>query len=1462
MMLDDNSSEKPKGTKIDYEKYAYRGFVKNVFLYLPEFKFHHKPFDIDPEPNEGTRAFVGRGDIEQNFLNILKNSTKTGAYLVTGFRGMGKTSFVNNVIRKYINEKESSEKRIKIINISLNQDRLLEIDIFRQIASELKIKFKTPIFSFLQEKTILPFTTSLIFVLITIIKYWKVGIQGALEVPFTQQLSILLISFIFSIILFYLIKISFRSRKNYRIYKKLTDLIRRCDAEVTKESTLQGGGAQFPLGFILGDVRKYPRATSKEVESELIEIIKVYSDSGGEIIVIFDELDKVDPAFEKRSYLEEIGSNEKSQEFRTYLNDFRERKQLIIDILASLKHFITKANARFVFIAGREMFDAAMADIADRQSLVSSIFHHVFYVDSFLKDKTQAAGSTLTNLIEEYMRNMLLPKSKLKGNENELLLRTYYNILKCKNEQERRKIIFALQKFIIYITYRSNGSPQKVGKLVEKNIVKLSKPQNINLQKNIVVSAGDLGISSESKGWFRKERDDGGLYLKISYYDQYRFSFISYLYRPFILSFGKYIKDYSDHILVSTPYLMDHLIKFHPFAFSIHNLELLPEILSTNKTPLIRFFIEELVSFLGQNLLRETEVGLFEYTFFNKVFNEISYLSKVFENESAAFNFTLDESYFTKLHLRFRIKELRNAYKKIGEEAGGAKGFIYSISFLNSLLGDAHFFDQEYNDAVVAYYDAIQALSDFTFDDENKPTNIEKYVLVVQNKLKLGLSYEKMNAYDLAMTLYSDIFRLSEQFYDAYYSSGKNTNRSFKDDALQLTIQGLLSELYLYEKLSAEGVSIKKIDNARNSILTLHEAIPDSKVSHLLMSKFNTNVGTLMFYKNIVIPKNDMEQAQEIFNFKISKKFDQEILNHKKYSNLFRFSPYPFWVYAESLSNIIYPQKDLEFGELINECVNIIQSNNNLSLSNFNKAELNNIGNLLTRIGDVILSYIPKPGILGKGERQEYFYLPGEVFPDPKTIFTGTDWHSELTDDPIVFFDNLLLGTLEANREIIHISFLVKLYYLSSRFYMRAGRSVSCSFQLRKILHVIRSTVWVERVKEDEKVEEINQNNLFELLEKGILTKILEIISWNSNSSDRPQIEKYKYYFGKEGNFHPPEMSKNIFTNVSNSPEIKEALLFFTFVKIKSRDFSHVELDSMDSLICFDEQSLVNSFNGISSQFSRLLELSFQATINKVILKTLICNKLKSLLGLERQDPLSEWEKGLFWKFKRLGAAKFFSPSTQDEVEFTEAEQEIISQLKKLKESKNDTYDQDEIPYLDEVKKYLNLYVHITANSIFCLTQVIKIINLSGVSYMLSNSYLADFHRRLSVWLKHYSLCRELDEFIFQSKDEPSAKIDMLLTDLIGTSLLRTLAPTSQAQLALQFYYKAIQVHNEGVAYKEQVKSLIYLEDDFNDNLYHYCAAIERQQINSGRIRHYVTELNKEIRRSQLLELNKYMNLK
>jgi predicted AAA+ superfamily ATPase len=118
--------------------HAFKAYNKAICLEIPDYEFNHRPvgqFESD--------LFVGREKIKDDFVNVLLNGQDNGAYLVTGYRGMGKTSFVQKVINEYKNKSigssfvSSDAYSIEQLRINLNQSDLKEIDIFKQITKNL-----------------------------------------------------------------------------------------------------------------------------------------------------------------------------------------------------------------------------------------------------------------------------------------------------------------------------------------------------------------------------------------------------------------------------------------------------------------------------------------------------------------------------------------------------------------------------------------------------------------------------------------------------------------------------------------------------------------------------------------------------------------------------------------------------------------------------------------------------------------------------------------------------------------------------------------------------------------------------------------------------------------------------------------------------------------------------------------------------------------------------------------------------------------------------------------------------------------------------------------------------------------------------------------------------------------------------------------------------------------------------
>lgn len=952
-------------------------------------------------------------------------------------------------------------------------------------------------------------------------------------------------------------------------------------------------------------------------------------------------------------------------------------------------------------------------------------------------------------------------------------------------------------------------------------------------------------------------------YLKFDYNQQYRFAFITHLFRPFLMDSGNVIKKYSDNVLVSTPYLMDHIIKFHPFAFSIQNLELLPEVISSNRNPIVRHFIEEIINFLRQSHIRETELSIFDFKFYNKTANELAYLSKIFEEESAAFNFSLDEMYYIKLYLKNKIRELRKNYSEF--ISGDTSHPVYSISFLNNLLGDSHYFDQEFDNAIVAYLDGLQALRSVSVEYQTS----EWFVSSMKFKLKIGLIYERIKTSDLAITYYNDAINDAQKYFSKppkeevsflllNETTKQNSTSTPRGYLLQLTYQAYAASAYLQEKVDVSGISIERINYQTKQVEKLHKNLLLSKhLNPLPLADFYNDLGTLLYYKNFTkdsfhtIPLVcELKSNKSLLNHLFTEPLDPNCKPEPTLENNkdFRYPYESLIYYKKSLQELLNKKgENITLFDLCQEASKIILNDyKNIHSSNHLKI----IGFTLSNIGDILYSvYLPSkslsrillnptcvwrektsidamiednikksPSFVPSIIRNRWFISKeGDLLSLKIEALNKKNSSKDLNDlyeqikgpyRRMSFWDqtcyNFFINDFEeANNQKDELEIIIFIYYLSGRFYSKAGRSVSFSFNLRKILQIIRCSI----------KEVSNKSNLIYFLEETILHLILEISSWNSSSTDRPQMYKFKYYENLDGE-HPPFNRRHNYSHISNSPDTREAILIFADLKFRLNGLP--KKISMKKLNEINELSLIHSETTIFSQHTRLQQLDLQDKINRVIM----------------QKIFPEWK-----------------PWDENYTILNSASKDYIEDKEKYFEATGMGTSSSEIK---------NMYIQLTASSISCLFQAIQIIKIFNPNPYLSCSLLANFHRRLGRWYKHYYLCKML--FSASDKSEKPHNIDTILETILGKEVMVTIDNASQFQHAIQLFHKAKEMHSNGGSYHTQISNYLYLEGDYDDNLYHFGIALERQQINSGNIRKKIKELEKELGTSPLYKYDSFAN--
>lgn len=568
-----------------------------------------------------------------------------------------------------------------------------------------------------------------------------------------------------------------------RALKRLETLAERIVATTDIET---GGSASLEksiLSLSLFNRRKrktIPIADIREIETELADIInQVKEDSPrsyqANFIVVFDEMDKIDPAMMEKP------NNDMMPEFTDSVKGFpdgmdsRERRRNVLKLLANIKLFVSTAKAKFVFISGRELYDAYLADLSDRDFAISSIFSGVINVDSFL---TPEGGQTdVRSMSEWYIANRLLPlewlqkkerknaegKQDKKGHtdDNRAVLkpempslRWYYEYLlsdECNNNpQDAAYVIGFLHTFAAYLTHISNGSPKKIFLYFDKYLRRAEECLPIN-------NWGDICTVGKPM----MDKKEGQKVLFFEPIQQRVINFVHYLSNPIMGTITNDMSSYGDRFLVSLSFIIDHIYKHHNRSFSWRNLEQIPDLLKTSKAPELRDEVMSIMEYLSQIHISPILIGLNEYKFHKSIAEEISVISKMSDEASAIFNFTLDESLSVIQHnTRLLNHYIELERKQLNDNSTSTDNRRYQsiIARIHSNLGDLHYWDEDYYAASMEYRAAIDALPERkSIEDEEADSG---FITRARCMLKLGLTYEFRKLYPNAYQTYC---RLIEQ---------------------------------------------------------------------------------------------------------------------------------------------------------------------------------------------------------------------------------------------------------------------------------------------------------------------------------------------------------------------------------------------------------------------------------------------------------------------------------------------------------------------------------------------------------------------------------------------------------------------------------------------------------------------------------------------------------------------------
>jgi len=1514
--------------------------IKDLWLEVANCDFYHSHL----EGKEG--FFLGRRKAKEHLKMLLRHSkSQSGAYLVTGYRGMGKTSLVHSVLKE-LNEKKSKQKRLfEKIPISLSQDDIRDMDVLRLIARQLASKWNELYLQKSWWRWFPPWGFALAFVCFFGVWFlgvllhqlynisWTFNFIAEVETANPLNLAYIIVGGILFVVILnalhhWLYGLIIGPKNYLRIRKRIDLLNARLDAMVTQEKGISiSPEMKSSLGFKLNlfsstskSSQSFKIATPKEIEKELIGIfndiekyrnwpldwskLKWYKRFGlwlgwifriihrvPEFVFILDELDKIEPDFVTTPAYSENNQNSVTLAHNT------QRRETIVRLLSSLKSFLNEAKAKFIFIGGREMYDASLADTADRETFYGSIFHSVIYLNSFFKDKIQHRAG-VSRITEAYLCHLLIPDWYLKEfikhypnhdkkqdtDEAEWYsLETLYHYLvdsqkkdisskkyyayqywqaKFGAEDTQRdavyKIIYLLQNFIIFLTYRSSGTPKKLAGLLENYIVtgeasRIPGDGKTGSFLYDVPHENEIVLFSPPSPKVKipvTHHCAGKIFLKFNFNQQYEIGLTSNLYRPYVIIHSRHMKALGDKLLFSSTYIMDYILKFHPHGFSWRNLEMVPDIILTNKDPNLRDFMQDLVQFLSRMYIRETVNGMFQYRFFSKVVNEIRFLSKISEQGAAAFNFTLDESQQIKHYYRDKLHHQQKKNEGPVQITLKNSPFVHSISFLQNLLGDLHYYDKEYDDAIIHYSDAAQPLRERSVG--GKLTN-HQIVLLVRTQLKLGMALERIRAFDSAYSIYRSLM-MEIPGWLKQKSDPKNSDMPLS--RMQLLVRPYIAILDLVEKQRIDGITfsnLKKNLADLNVLLDEHRPYPildlpkgpvaDTKDNirlNTLYSDYFSNVGSILYFKNFNFPdvykcyRDGPEHGQKPYlkGFKELKEpsLAAFIEKHRKMEDgKKRFD------YNPSLSAYIYYRQAITEQVASFEKDILAALKESKGLSGFK-------GKLDGDLKKAVLLLHPATGYITNSLQM---YIMGNLFSklgDAVLSSAGADVLplSDATleiyqyDDSATNIDELLKKCLvslgEDNfpfNDALNATLLM--YRISGLFYLKAGRSYSCAFQFKKFLFVIKDWLafrgrdWIED-KKISTVEKANREALLVRLDKllinddeekkpSIASRLFRSIVWSSDVANRPQLLKYREIL----NLARTQDTNSIYNNISTSPETREVVLLIEEIRLK--------LARLDVLKTSLYLNLVTPYDTISSKYLRVMELKYKCEYNIVRLKDMGAENLLSVSYYKGESTLNNLQ--------------------------------ILR--KNLLSACPD----------DAVDNCYNAIENCVLDSIFCLYEIIRSLNIYGTNYVTNHSFIANAHFKLANWCRAFQNLKygyvEEYKLTDKAKNDPwtvpheGQQFDDKLIKLLGTDALYALEVNYHNEQAIEHYYAAIQTHKGGRSYRDNVTNMSFLEDDLNDNLTHFSAATERFRINTGVIRTKIGELKKKIAGSQVYDFESYV---
>lgn len=1394
--------------------------LHNMIIPLYGFNHYHSASNCE----ENTEGFIGRDSIIDKlsaWLDAPKGKTTySGAYLITGYRGMGKSSFVHKAVEKLSPKPKGFLERIKrlrepkyvIVTVNVGNELLTTKELLGMVCKVAAKRFEEE-FSGLKVTSLRRSRNTVaillawipIFIISIILlfcyefdilglcwkipKAWYVYTIGILGVLSSGWIANQILS-----VLWHLTKwnclVTIGQIRRYWHY-----LIERIDADVTL-NTETGTSFKNPiheLGMYLkfGKNVSYPIADVPEMQEMLVELLNLIDKLYGSylhFIFIIDELDKISPKDEDSKQMPEYNTG---NSFNGNSSN-RSRQRALGELLANMKYFISSSKAKFVFVAGYDMYEETLSDISNREFNIHSIFNGHINVSSFFRRTNHYSG--VESMIEQYLCQLLIG-GKIKAEDGKVSLRDYTDY--CRTEWKKlaiskenlqtyehileRRIVF-LHNFLTYLVYMSNGSPKKLAIYIEK-YVRTQERITEKIERDKVLGEGyDIHFGKETSKY----------YLFFDSRNVQRICFVNYLLYPMIQNLVDKSNIYNDKLLVSTSFMLSNLYKFHKSGFSMRNLEYMPELLDINKMPELRDFIGGIVEFMTLTHIDETVMNLYKYKFPMHLSEEITFYSKTSEEISYLFNFSHDELLSVKnLYIR-QLGHYNNNYEAM------------AIASLHHTLGDIYMLEEDYELAIYEYQEALSALyRQQKRKKEFSLSNIEiepsRMLFMVRLSLKLGLAYEKRKTYDTAYLTYA---QLTEKI--RKYSICKDTyDKALLFDTIRITYLAPLAKLFVKEKMDLGGFTESDIKQAENDFKKIIRFSKDKEA--ILTIDFYTKLGDIMYYRNV-------SEAGGIYMPCAACRYYGKAIDTAIHDLIF-----------DGRSVTAKANKSIVFLEIL------LNKDPKRNLITFGNIPLKTVTKSFVGIANCLLGCSQKS--FGK-DYEEKLYSFFETLNHLAEEYAQNEEMSGVKHTITVNFDSDLSCFMKS-----------QLYYwCAAMMYEMMGEYKSAHSIYCQMLDAVQTMLPASGLKASDGILDFC---------KYIVIKSIQDSYKHYGHINTTEIDLFKRMLGKN------LITEISLDNLSNSTDIEIVLYKYYHICFLSRRESII----MDVLKHTLSARQLGCDKIISSLVQNIQNLRFKEEANEQTLFLLMPSYRKAFIKGERNllDTLQIIDKYLYNVnsdviINQIGLDIFKDNSTSDaDKRFQFLIYLITDSLFCLNKVT------DILSPLYSTTLYTNMYIGECYEREFVWNHLLIVLR-EVLYYMQSKdkrAFINDFQQRykykfdesrISFLFSHIEkfveACGTYKELLAKQEETGKDPVESIY-DKVCPSSHRYLTSSYLIGNAVDFYHKAAEMHTCGKAYKEMMSTLYFLEDDLFNNSCYFKFATELYCLNNGYIQGKINKLEK-----------------